>query len=277
MKKKIVGIFVCMLMITTALPATGFVNDKITWFLKENNFFEPYQNAPSNSPNRITIKIVAKVVNIDDPYNLLGGIINVNDTINGKYTYDSEVPDGDPEPTMGEYLQNSSSCGIKVKAGGLVYETNASDTYGIVIFNDVDYFGDSYVLISANYNRPSNGLQVDIIMWWLHDSSCTALSSDALPTTAPVLSDFNQSADGFGFIIFGSDPYNLYHNYMIQADVIKATKSKAKDIDGVENGWRTFLVTMLNQHNIPFTQLWIKILEKFRQSYLILQHLIKQH
>jgi len=190
MNKKIIGIFVCTLLIATALTATGAIKLQTNSYVKENNYFEPNKNTATNSPDFITIKIVTKVDEVHDPYNLLGGAINVNDTVTGKYTYDSETPDTYPDDLgVGVYWQNSSSCGIEVKAGGFVFKTNASDIdFAIGIFDNAPYYYDSYVVVS-NKNLPlSNGMLVELIYWWLCDETCTVLSSDTLPTTAPKLS-----------------------------------------------------------------------------------------
>lgn len=259
MKKKIVGIFVLALLIATALTATGTMNFQTSWLVKENNYSQPNQNAPANSPSLITIKIVAKVKHVYDPNNLLGGAIKVNDTIKGKYTYDSNVTDSEPDPTIGYYEYNSSNFGIEFKTGRLVFETDQSNVIGLIYIgnNCSEYYNnqDLYVLVSYNNLQLSEGIEVNVIGWRLDDLTGNALSSDALPTTAPVLSDWTQSA--IGLIIWGRNTSNPDDRYEIFANVTKATKSRARDV----------------HFNMPPIIIWL--LERFQNMFPILRHLMK--
>jgi len=264
MKKKIVGIFICTLLITTALTATGGINFNTTWYVNDNKSSKIYQYTTANSPGLITIKIVAKVYDVYDPHNLFGGAIKVNGTIKGKYTYDSVAIDSDPDPTVGEYWYNSSPCGIEVKAGGFVFKTNPNDVnFAIAIANDLAYypylFGDLYEVVSFNNSNISNDL-VYIIAWILIDESGTALSNDSLPTTAPDLSKWNQSTPtlgDLGLIIEGYDPSNYSRYFGILAYVTKATKSRARDV------------------RLTTQSILIWLLERFPNMFPIIRHLTK--
>jgi len=254
MEKKIVGIFICMLLIATALPATGIMNIKTTWFINENKYLESNPNNPANSPDVITIKIVAKVTNVDDPDNLLGGAIKVNDKITGKYIYDSGTPDTDPDSHIGLYLHTSSTFGVELKAGGFVFKTNPSHVIFLIeIANDHYNIMDCYCIYSDDNLQLSNGIIVDRIQWGLLDSTHTALSNDALPTTAPDLSDWDINS----LEIQGWDPQNPSKSYEIDATVTKATKSKARDVH--------FIIQPI--------LLWL--LEHFPNMFPILRHLMK--
>ena len=226
MIKRLFGIFVCMLLIVTALSATGTMNVKTTQYVKENNCLEPYQSSSVKSPGVIAIKIVAEVFIFEDPFNLLGGAIKVNDRISGKYVYDSGVPDEDPDPHGGLYWHNSSTFGIELKAGGFVFKTNPGDPcLVIVLYNDCPY--DQYDLFSSNNLQLSNGMKVDEIMMRLKDDTGTALSSDALPTTAPVLSDWDEQ---HLIAIIGSKPSDPSQYFLIAANITKFTKSRTRDV-----------------------------------------------
>lgn len=229
MKKKILGIFVCMLMIVTTLPAVCAVNVPTAWSVKEHTYSELNPSTPTNSVSLITIKIAAKVTYVYDPNNLLGGAIQVNDTITGKYTYDSGTPDTLPDPHTGGYLMNSSPCGFEVTVDKFVFKTNPSDVFfGLAIFNDWIMYGNppaDYYEVFSSKNLPlSNGMLVDWILWLLNDYNCTALSNDALPTTAPVLSDWESVV---GLMLAGKDPSDPYKTFSISAHVTKATKTFA--------------------------------------------------
>jgi hypothetical protein len=50
---------------------------------------------------------------------------------------------------------------------------------------------------------------------------------------------------------------------------------KAKDVIYAESDWGTLSVTMPTSYTIPFTQFWIKILERFPHAFPILRHLLR--
>jgi len=256
MMKKIIGILVCTLLIITALSATGATNVHTSVYVNENKDLDPYQSNPTKSPDIITIKIEAQVTSVIDPSNLLEGKILVNDSITGKYTYDSATPDSDPDPHYGVYEYNSSTFGIELEVGGFVFKTNSSDVdFTITIANNFSYNWDLYTVESNNNSQLSNGLLVNSIAWGLIDTTGNALSSDALPTTAPVLSDWEENI----LFIYGSSPSNPYDMYFITANVTKVTKSKSKSRD------------------VYFTTqpILIWLLERFPNLYPILKHILK--
>ena len=226
MKKKIIGILVCMLLIVTALSTTSATNVQTIQDMNENNDLEPYLSTSAN-PGIITIKIVGKITEIADPYNLLGGAIQVNDKITGKYIYESGQPDLHPEdPTYGYYVYTSSTFGMELKTGGFEFKTNPSNVeFGFIIYNDEPYIHDEYIVISEENLPLSNGLLVDSLYWGLGDSTNTALTSDALPTTAPVLSDWEYNQiDMLGFHPTSGNPF------LLRGTITKATKSRPRNV-----------------------------------------------
>jgi hypothetical protein len=272
MKKKIIGIFVCMLMIVTTIPVVSALNFQTTWYVNEYNYSRPYQNTPPSAAGNIAIRIIAKVYEVDDPYNLLGGAIKVNDTITGKYIYDSGTPDENPNPAVGTYRHTSSSFGIEVKAGGLTFKTNPSDVDFIIQILDNYYTQDAYIVSSPNNLQLSNGMLVNEISWFLvNNFDLTVVTSDVLPTTAPVLADWTEIND---VRLIGSHPSQPFKIYGVKAHVTKATKPKAVNVNGVESDWRTSPVTMLCQYNIPFMQFWDKFFERFPYAFPILRHIM---
>jgi len=230
MNKKIIGIFVCMLLILTALSATGATNVQTLRYIMEDYEFEPYPSTPVDSPGNIAIKMVAEVTDVNDEFNLLGGAIQVGDEIKGKYIYDSETPDSNADPQIGQYEYTSSPYGIELKVSGLVFKTNSSNVeFEIVIFDNMYYYsGDLYGVFSYNNLELSNGVQVSSIAFGLFDPTGNALSSDALPTTAPVLPDWEENI----LFIIGTSPVDSYEMYIITANVTKVTlnRSRARDV-----------------------------------------------
>jgi hypothetical protein len=231
---KIIGILVCVLLIVTALSVTGAINVHNFGYVRENNDLDPFQSIHDDSPEIITIEIVAKVQYVYDPNDFLSDAIQVNDSIIGKYTYYSGQPDSNPNPQVGEYLYTLSSFGIELKAGGFVFKTNPINVeFGINIYNDWDLFygiQDCYIVYSNENMQLSNGLLVDQIYWRLDDTLSTALSSDALPITAPELADWVQNPTTSGLYIYGQHPSNPSETYWIFAKVRRATKSRTRDV-----------------------------------------------
>jgi hypothetical protein len=254
MMKKIVGILVCMLLIITTLSATGATNVQTLRHVTEKNDLNPYQNTPTKSPGIINIKIVGKITKVLDPQNLLEGVIQVNDSITGKYTYDSGEPDSDPDPHKGEYEYNSPTFGIELEAGGLVFKTNPNDVdFSITILNNYYYNWDHYSLSSNNNLQLSNGLFIYYIIWQLIDQTGNVFSNDALPTTAPVLSDWSENT----IYIDGYNP-SIYDTYHIKAEVTKVTLSRSKARDD-------YFTTQ---------PILIWLFERFPNLFPILQHLL---
>ncbi len=225
-----------MLVTTTVVSATGALNAQRPWLIHENNYSQSYQNTPTGSKDIIGVKIEGKVYEVTDLYNLLGGAIKVNDTVKGKYVYNIKANDTNPDPIMGYYWFYSSPCGMEVTIGNFIFKTDPNDLkFGILIGNDMTspqypYPGDGIEIGSLNCSDLSNGLKVTAIDWALYDPSGTALSSDALLTAAPVISDWNQSTYGMGLFLEGKSPSNASMTFSIKAEMTKATKGKARDI-----------------------------------------------
>ena len=161
----------------------------------------------------VPIAITGEVTYVDDDDGLLGGDINVGDIITGVYIYDSSTPDSDPGGNGGSYRHYSPPAGITLTVGGLVFMTDPDDVYFIVrIANDMppgivgSGLSDGYGLRSE-HNLPlpdPDGALVTLIRLSLFDRSFSALSSDALPTTAPVLDDWEKWDENI--VITGGHP-----------------------------------------------------------------------
>jgi hypothetical protein len=141
----------------------------------------------------ITIEIEAVVDSVMDEGNYLEGKVNPGDTIMGFYIYDTSTPDTNPSLYVGDYEHHTPPCSISLTVGGFEFKTDPTNVDFLVeIINDSTSGGlhDAYGLISYHNLPLSNGSSVDEISWWLTDLSATALSSTELPTTAPVLEDW---------------------------------------------------------------------------------------
>jgi len=139
----------------------------------------------------ITIQIEAVVDSVEDDDNYLEGQINPGDIITGYYTYESTTSDTNPSVYVGDYEHYISPCGIFLSVGGFEFETDLTNVdFVLEVVNDYPS-GDSYLVRSYNNLPLTNGTLVDHISWQLDDSTGTALSSDALPITPPILEDWS--------------------------------------------------------------------------------------
>ena len=167
---------------------------------------------PDSKAELVTIGITAEVTNVADPLAPLGFLegINVGDTIKGTYTYDTLTPDKYPQwPDIGVYIHRSPPCGISLEIGGFIFKTDPEDVYfPVTIMNgDIVEMHDAYKIVSGHNLPLHNGVWGMRINLELYDSTFSALSSDALPTTAPVLDDWETCENDI--YIYGNYPgYN---------------------------------------------------------------------
>ena len=141
----------------------------------------------------VTIHITAEVKYVDDPGGLLEDKVTVGDAITGSYSYNSDTPDNNPMSSLGAYWHYSSTYGINLSVGGFVFQTDPDNVELLLGIDNGTYGHDTYHIISYNNLPLSNGVEVNHILWQLDDYSSAALSSDALPTTPPVLEDWESN------------------------------------------------------------------------------------
>lgn len=165
----------------------------------------------------VTIQITGNVTSVSG--SAITGAIYVNDIFTGTYTYNSDTSDSDSSPQRGEYRHNSPY-GIDLFIGGFEFKTDPAQTSGRFVIgigdNVVSNGTNDYYSVHSDQNAYTNGLWVGGISWELGDSTHTAISSTALPVTAPVLSAWNYNH----VEIYGGD--NL-HGFSIYGTVTQAT------------------------------------------------------
>jgi len=148
-------------------------------------------STPPAEATLITIAIEAEIDSVSDPYNFFEGNIKVGDIIKGTYSYDTSTPDSSPSSVSGFYWHYNPPAGISLTAGGLNFKNNPSSVDFLVhLVNDNQQGGDVYELSSYNNLTLANIPSIEHIFWILEDSTGSALSSDALPTAAPILDDW---------------------------------------------------------------------------------------
>jgi len=143
----------------------------------------------------VPIAINAEVTSVWGNFDSLEGRINVGDLITGVYIYDSSTPDSRPvDDQVGIYEHYTPPAGITLTVGGFVFMTDPDNVEFIVkIRNDASIVGalyDFYEFRSENNLPLPNGFTVNYIELQLRGHSASALLSDALPTSAPVLDDW---------------------------------------------------------------------------------------
>jgi hypothetical protein len=144
----------------------------------------------------IQIGLTAYVDGVYDPYGFLGGNVHTGDTITGSYKYESTTPDSNPSNlNLGSYWWYATPAGISLTVGGLEFKTNPDNVvFTILIDNDGT---DSYWCTSYSNNPLSSEVFVDTIGWSLSVPLAleNIFSSDALLTTAPILSQWEPSSN----------------------------------------------------------------------------------
>ncbi|MCX5632196.1 MAG: PEP-CTERM sorting domain-containing protein [Phycisphaerae bacterium] len=139
----------------------------------------------------ITIAISGQVTGVSDQHNHFGGQIHVGDTITGTYIYDTAAY---PGPSSGQYWHYSAPAGISLYVGDFNFKTDSTNVEFYLGIGNNGPFGEDIYVITSNHNLPlSNGTLVQFIDWILNDPTGTALSSDALPLTAPDLSSWSSN------------------------------------------------------------------------------------
>lgn len=124
--------------------------------------------------------------------------IQVGNTFTGTYTYNSLTTDSDVSPYLGVYEHDApySLC-LSLGDYELKTATNHAGGFRIRIANDdpMANLWDFYRVESDEIvSVPSVGFDVDYIRWSLGDITHTALDSDMLPISSPVLADWNYNA-----------------------------------------------------------------------------------
>lgn len=146
----------------------------------------------------ITIAIAGEVTYLNLG-TALGDSVHVGDSFTGTYTYDSIASDSDSSVNRGVYQYNSPY-GINIALGGCEFKTDSAQMSGQFSISISDNYlvnadpVDMYSVNSYKNAALSNGRVVSYVGWELNDWTYTALSSTALPTTIPVLNQWNYNS-----------------------------------------------------------------------------------
>lgn len=135
--------------------------------------------------NWVSFPFGGEVGLLDDPNNLLGGVLSVGDPVSGVFRYDLDTLDSDPSLYRGLYLHREPPAGISAEIEGLVFRTDPEDVEFQV---DVDCFlghpADLLILSSWRNIIPvlePGIVEGSLLQISLSDRTHGALESDALP------------------------------------------------------------------------------------------------
>jgi hypothetical protein len=168
----------------------------------------------------VRVSITAVIETVSDPGQLLEGSIQPGDSISGVYTYGLRVQDTNSSRSVGDYQYASSPYGIRIDAGGYVFQTDPQNVnFLLEVVNNLSGL-DNYLLRSYNNSPLSNGVPVGHIAWQLDDPTQAALRSDVLPKSPPNLADWQSI---FGLTLEGEDP-NTGNFYFVRAHVTEARR-----------------------------------------------------
>ncbi len=153
-----------------------------------------------------------------------GSDVSVGTGFHGTYTYDSALLNTSTWSGRGQYVHNSPY-GMDIFLGEFEFKTAPTHTGQFVVSIEDNIPAtptypnpsDSYSILSFENVPLFNDYTVDGIEWSLRDSTETALSSIALPLTAPILNQWDLNR----VFIYGLD--NSGNRYTVQGTVTQAS------------------------------------------------------
>lgn len=153
-----------------------------------------FLSIPNGYCGLVIVEFSAEVSDVVDSYGFMQGIVNIGDTITGTYTYDTSAPDSSPLLGIGRYEYYAPPSGIFIHVAGFESRTDPENTDFVVTTENDAYLingtRDSFRL-ESNKNLPfGSDTIIDMISLYLGVHNGNALSSDALPTVAPVVADW---------------------------------------------------------------------------------------
>lgn len=190
-----------------------------------------------------TFNFTGVIVQVDAP---LLGTFAIGDVITGSYTFDSSAPDLDPnDPTVGIY---SSGLAYSVSAGSFV---SAGTGFEFNIFNNLvlspGILRDQYRVALGAQGQSVNGLLYNgfTLDLFTNGSNPTSLTSDALPSSPPRITDFTNNQLRFYFI----DPYDTSVVYYVVGSVSTLTEApRFTGMPGKANCYGKSVSTLAQQY-----------------------------
>jgi hypothetical protein len=187
----------------------------------------------SGSSNIVTFNVGATVREIYDYDNVLGNTINVGDTINGSYTFNTDTPDSNsiPEDGFYEHTPGSGSYGFDINIANTNLKSNTSTTDMFNIFiGDANgsFTWDRYIVESYGSQLPFvNGTVVDNMGIYIDDPSGNTVTSTSLTDQPPALIGTGYKDLYIGGM--GATPYSSYFTIVATVDSITAACNEPHD------------------------------------------------
>ncbi len=173
------------------------------------------------APARVLrVNVAAHVTWVDDPGNVLGGQVSVGQTGEGTYAYETTAPDQDPGPIDGSYPQSPAQGSASLSVGPFNFASDPTSPgwmYQVLVHAPWDAYYQDFIRITSGANQPlANGASVATLDIEFSDFSGAALSSDALPASAPDLASFPQST----VLVLGSSATGAWYTLRLQIDSV---------------------------------------------------------
>lgn len=181
------------------------------------------EGEPSGDENTGAYSIVASVMDVYDPADVLQGQVRIEDEIAGSYQLEPSLTDQNPDPDWAEYKHPlEAGYGFELSLNNLTFSSDSASSAVHAFVADSEY-NDHYEIMSSASVTNGNFVLNDIFLY-LDDSSGEALSSTKLIQT-PDLAKFQGPRDVF---ISGesSDGSNYFY---IRAEVVLITAAAATE------------------------------------------------
>lgn len=138
----------------------------------------------------VRVRLTARVTNVSDSGNALGGKVVLGQRVTGLYVYNTNTPNQSDDPGWGDYLPYANEARLRFAIGSLVFESN-QPTQGIRIqVHPERNGGGGQFIMGSEDNKPlTNGATVDFI-WMEFNGSGNITQSPALANAAPILTQY---------------------------------------------------------------------------------------
>ncbi|GEM_PF-2941175 len=184
----------------------------------------------------ISVDFTAEVSGIYDPRGYLTGHIGIGNIFSGTYSYETETPDTNTLPHIGDYRHVSSPYGVSFDINGYQFRTDPDNVDFILeLGNDLPSSKYDFYLFHSYNNLfdlavtplPEPELSDlpprNVVSFYLHDATGTALSSTEIPLEAPVLAEW--TGRNYMIITSESDMFAGEYFYIIDANLLSVTPS----------------------------------------------------
>jgi hypothetical protein len=139
---------------------------------------------------QVRVKVTARVSEVSDPGNALGGKIVFGQRVTGTYVYNTNTPNLSPYPGSGHYVPYANEARMRFVAGSLVFES-VQPTQSIMIDTHSQASGEGQFDMFSTENNPlANGAIVETIALDIRGTG-NVTESAALANAAPNLTNYH--------------------------------------------------------------------------------------